>query len=179
MGLDLYLSSSIDCKLTKISFLLDSEPSRNISTPPTPSPTTALPATAPQNTSSSNNSAKTTTGDSRAKDEKKKLGIILGLSIPAAVVLFLAAIFFWIRRLKSKKLAAEVLEQEEARSSGVSKEGLADIPEEEGEGGGGGDSGNSNKEKASRLSEFHSDPIPPHSTELPGTPALQLIELPA
>lgn len=179
MGLDLYLSSSIDCKLTKISFLLDSEPSRNISTPPTPSPTTALPATAPQNTPSSKNSAKTTTGDSRAKDEKKKLGIILGLSIPAAIVLFLAAIFFRIRRLKSKKMAAEVLEQEEARSSGVSKEGLADIPEEEVEGGGGGDSGNSNKEKASRLSEFHSDPIPPHSTELPGTPALQLIELPA
>lgn len=77
-------------------------------------------------------------------------------------------------------MAAEVLEQEEARSSGVSKEGLAVIPEEEGEGGGGGGgSGNSNKEKASSLSELHSDPIPPYSTELPGTPALQLIELPA
>lgn len=76
-------------------------------------------------------------------------------------------------------MAAEVLEQEEARSSGVSKEGLAVIPEEEGEGGGGGGSGNSSKEKASRLSELHSDPIPPYSTELPGTPALQLIELPA
>lgn len=86
--------------------------------------------------------------------------------------------FFWIRRLKSKKMAAEVLGQEEARSSGVIKEGLADIPEEEGEGEGGG-SGNSNTEKASRLSELHSDPIPPYSTELPGTPALQLIELPA
>lgn len=89
----------------------------------------------------------------------KKLGIILGSSIPAAILSFLVAIFFWIRRLKPKKRAPEVREQEWAKSSGVSEEGLANIAEEEeGEGGRGGGSGNSNKENASRLPELHSDP---------------------
>lgn len=54
------------------------------------------------------------------------------------------------------------------------KERLSDIPEEGGY--------NGNKENASSLSELHSDlhsdPIPPYSTELPGTPAPQLAELP-
>lgn len=50
------------------------------------------------------------------------------------------------------------------------KESLSDIPEEGGY--------NGNKENASRLSELHSDLIPPYSTELPGTPAPQLTELP-
>lgn len=56
---------------------------------------------------------------------------------------------------------------DEQKSLGLSKERLSDKPEEEG-----------GKEKASRLSELHSDPIPPYSTELPGAPAPQLIELP-
>lgn len=63
---------------------------------------------------------------------------------------------------------AEAEVGDEQKSLGLSKERLSDIPEEEGGG----------KEKASRLSELHSDPIPPYSTELPGTPAPQLIELP-
>lgn len=63
------------------------------------------------------------------------------------------------------------------KGSGLSKERLSDIPEEAG--GCSGYNNNNNKEKASRLSELHSDPIPPYSTELPGTPAPQLIELPA
>lgn len=70
--------------------------------------------------------------------------------------------------------AAEV--RDEQKSSGLSKERLSDIPEEEG--GCSGYNNNNNKEKAIRLSELHSDPIPPYSTELPGTPAPQLIELP-
>lgn len=101
------------------------------------------------------------------------MGIKLGLSIPVALLLALAAIFFWIRRLKSKKriAAAEIRDREDKqKGSGMRKERLSDIPEEGGY--------NSNKENASSLSELHSDPIPPYSTELPGTPAPQLAELP-
>lgn len=66
--------------------------------------------------------------------------------------------------------AAEV--GDENKTPRLSKERLSDILEEEGGG------GCFNEDRASRLSELHSDPIPPYSRELPGTPAPQLIELP-
>lgn len=70
--------------------------------------------------------------------------------------------------------AAEVRDREdEPKASGMSKERLSDIPKD------GGYNKNNNKEKAGRFSELHSDPIPPYSTELSGTPAPKLIELPA
>ena len=68
--------------------------------------------------------------------------------------------------------AEEVGDEQARKNLGLlSKERLSDIPEED-------NNNNNNKEKASRLSELHSDSIPPYSTELPGTPAPQLIELP-
>lgn len=175
----------LEYNLIQVSFPSDSQPFTKISTPTSPSPTTTLPPAAPKTTSDNDNDddddkdpEEITAGYSRANDEKKtkkkKLGIILGLSIPAALVSFLAVIFFRIRRQKSKQKGAEVPEQDEATSSGISKERHSDIPEE----GGGGPSGYGNKEKACRLSELHSDPIPPYSRELPGTPAPRLVELP-
>lgn len=144
-----------------------------ISTPSSLFSTTALPATSPQPSPSS--LQKTTAGDSPAKDGKKKLGLILGLSIPA-VMFAIAAIFLWIRRVKSKKRNSAAEAGDEQKITGLRKERLSNIPEE-----GGGCSGynnNVNKEKASSLSELHSDSIAPYPIELPGTPAPQLIELP-
>lgn len=60
-------------------------------------------------------------------------------------------------------------EAEQVGDEPASKKRLSDIPEED---------NNNNIEKATTLSELHSNPIPPYSTELPGTPAPQLIELP-